>query len=137
MKSEKEPLTGISPVRGLFERSLHFKIKLIPNNNQKHEHKGIRERERDRRYTHRTCSDKTAVKDLGISPDKLLLLRRLNTNIKRPLTSRNSFSRKLKTIVRLLIKINSSKRRVGVAYKKRSFCSRPRDFGMGPLRLFK
>jgi len=26
VKSEKEPLTGISPVRGLFERSLHYKM---------------------------------------------------------------------------------------------------------------
>ena len=79
VKSEKEPLTGISPVRRVFERSLHFQDEYHfsgQTNNQKH-FKEIWE-------TYRTCSDKTAVKDLGISPDKLLLLRRLHTNSKRP-----------------------------------------------------
>jgi hypothetical protein len=74
VNSEKEPLVGMFPVRRLFDRSLyatrkedklHFYTYLIMKKISNQDN------------THRTWSEPTLVKTIGISPDKLLLLRRL------------------------------------------------------------
>ena len=85
VKSEKDPLTGISPVRLLFERSLHLMENYVLFANSLMAEKLVTFLslslppliEMKVYETHRTCNDRMLVKVTGIVPDKVLLLRRL------------------------------------------------------------
>jgi hypothetical protein len=85
VNSEKEPLVGMFPVRRLFDRSLyatrkedklHFCNTLMMRKLKFNTYL-IMKKISNQDNTHRTWSEPTLVKTIGISPDKLLLLRRL------------------------------------------------------------
>ena len=81
---EKDPLTGIAPVRLLFDRSLNKKYDDLQYCNTILPGELRKQKQLDffpikhQLGTHRISSDDTVVRDIGMVPIKMLLLSRLN-----------------------------------------------------------